>query len=95
MKVIKTSEDGWDCVPQLNNVAKTLSFLDPYLYEIRTCVRSSSVEDMVNGIKDTLEEALEELNEIDTDIEFEYDPNIDDDYAKGGETFGDINIGMF
>ena len=46
-------------------------------------------------MKDTLEEALEELNEIDTDIEFEYDPNIDDDYAKGGETSGDINIGMF
>ena len=37
--LIKTFEDGWDCLPELKEVVKTIEELDHYMYEINNCVR--------------------------------------------------------
>ena len=69
--LIKTFEDGWDCLPELKEVVETIEELDTYKYEINNCVRVTELEQMVSEMKDILEEALNQLEDINTDIEFE------------------------
>lgn len=71
MKTIKTTEDGWECVPELREVSENLDSLRNTLYEIDNCVRESSVEGIVTHLQETLQRALEELEYIDTDVEYE------------------------
>ena len=65
-----TNEDGWDCVPELKEVVKIIEAMDNDIYEIKNCVRKSNIYDMVMGMIDTMEYAIEELKVIDTDIEW-------------------------
>jgi hypothetical protein len=73
-----TDEDGWDCVPELKEAVEIIEAMDNDIYEIKNCVRKSNIYDMVMGMIDTMEYAVEELKGIDTDIEWiEKDPNED------------------
>lgn len=69
--LIKTFEDGWDCLPELKEVVKTINELDTYKYEINNCVRLRKLDHMVSEMKNLLEEALSQLEDINTNIEFE------------------------
>jgi hypothetical protein len=69
--VIKTIEDGWDCVPELKEAVETIEELDTYKYEINNCVRVTELDHMVSEMKNILEEALNQLEDINTDREFE------------------------
>ena len=69
--LIKTFEDGWDCLPELKEVVKTIEELDSYKYEINNCVRVTELAEMVSEMKNILEEALSQLDDINTDREFE------------------------
>jgi uncharacterized coiled-coil DUF342 family protein len=69
--LIKTFEDGWDCLPELKEVVKTIEELDNYKYEINNCVRVTELAEMVSEMKNILEEALSQLDDINTDREFE------------------------
>ena len=71
MRTIKTDTDGWDCVPELKEVADILEGLREEKYEIDNCVRKSSVEGIVTQLKEQLQKALDELEYIDTDVEYE------------------------
>lgn len=71
MKVL-TRHDGWDCVPELKEVVDILDDdLGHHLYEIKNCVRTQSVEDLVIELRQGLQEALNILDTIDTDVEYE------------------------
>lgn len=71
MKVL-TEHDGWDCVPELKEIADILDDdLGHHLYEIKNCVRTQSVEDLVIELRQGLQEALNILDTIDTDVEYE------------------------
>ena len=69
--LIKTFEDGWDCLPELKEVVKTINELDTYKYEINNCVRATELDYMVSDMKNLLKEALSQLEDINTNIEFE------------------------
>jgi len=71
MKVL-TEHDGWDCVPELKEIADILNDdLGHHLYEIQNCVRTQSVGDLVIELRQGLQEALNILDTIDTDVEYE------------------------
>jgi hypothetical protein len=70
MRTIKTNTDGWDCVPELKEVADILEGLREEKYEIDNCVRKTSLNDMVTQLKDQLQKALDELEYIDTGVEY-------------------------
>lgn len=69
--LIKTFEEGWDCLPELKEVVKTINELDTYKYEINNCVRATELDHMVSEMKNLLEEALSQLEDINTNTEFE------------------------
>tara|TARA_R110002060_G_scaffold73113_1_gene81888 strand:- start:13 stop:246 length:234 start_codon:yes stop_codon:yes gene_type:complete len=76
MSEIKTTEDGWDCVPELQEVVSKIEELDHYKYEIKNCVREAELDHMVVEMKEIMEEAIEMLNDIDINREF---ITVDDD----------------
>ena len=75
MKTKKTTEDGWDCVPELKRACTGIDELHHYTYEIKNCVRVTDLEEMIVEMKYLLERAIEELDEVDTNVEWvtEYD----------------------
>lgn len=75
-KVKKTTHDGWECVPELKRAVRALNGMDQDVYEIKHCVRASKLEHLVENMKECLQEALEELDYINVDVEFE---TVDDD----------------
>tara|TARA_R110001592_G_scaffold4556_3_gene25666 strand:- start:6019 stop:6252 length:234 start_codon:yes stop_codon:yes gene_type:complete len=76
MSEIKTTEDGWDCVPELQEVVSKIEELDHYKYEIKNCVREAELDHMVVEMKEMMEEAIEMLDNINVDREF---ITVDDD----------------
>ena len=71
MKTVKTTEDGWDCCPELQVVVEHIESMDEALYEINRCVRTCDLDQMVDQLKTHLIDALEALDEIDTSVEYE------------------------
>ena len=67
--IIKTTADGWDCIPELNEVVYTMEELNDYIYEIKNCQRSSDLEEIVFDMQAIMEQAIEQLQQIDTDVE--------------------------
>lgn len=65
-----TDEDGWDCVPELEEVVEIIEEMDDFVYEIKHCVRNHTLDDMVTRMIDTMREAIEELETIDLDVEW-------------------------
>ena len=70
-KVIKTTEDGWGCVPELKKAVELTLQIDSIAYEIEMCKRATSLEVIVREMKNSLEEAIDVLDEIDVNMEFE------------------------
>tara|TARA_R110000824_G_C14723937_1_gene625461 strand:- start:216 stop:449 length:234 start_codon:yes stop_codon:yes gene_type:complete len=70
MAVEETYEDGWGCVPELLEAVEELEEIDGFKYEIKNCVRVSSLDDMVGEMKEILINVLEKLDEIDTEVEY-------------------------
>jgi hypothetical protein len=67
---MKTYEDGWGCVPELQDAVDCLNDAKSVMDEIEMCVRQSSTEEIVSALKNSLEEALGILEDIDTSIEY-------------------------
>ena len=65
-----TDEDGWACVPELKEAVEIIEAMDNDIYEIKHCVRESNIYDMVKGMIDTMEHAIDELKLIDLDVEW-------------------------
>jgi hypothetical protein len=76
MSIVETIEDGWDCEPKLKEAVEKIEELDHYKYEINRCVRSSELESMVVEMVEIMEDAIEILNGIDVNVEYE---TVDDD----------------
>ena len=70
MSEVKTTEDGWDCVPELTEAVELIGEIETYVYEIKHCVRDHELEHMVVEMQEKLQEAIDKLEEIDTDQEF-------------------------
>ena len=71
MSIIKTTEDGWDCEPKLQQAVNQIEQCDSFIYEIKNCVRSEELDNMVYEMVDFLKEAISTLESIDTDVEYE------------------------
>ena len=71
MRKEETTEDGWDCVPELGNAVTEIEELRQFTYEIKNCVRLTDLGAMVEDMTYLLEQALDELSQIDTDVEYE------------------------
>ena len=70
MAVEETYEDGADCIRELREVVEELEAIDTFKYEIKNCVRSSKLDDMIYEMKEILINVLEKLDEIDTEVEY-------------------------
>ena len=72
MAKIKTMTDGWNCVPQLQAVVNLIEDgTNNYVYEINNCVRESDLRDMVSELRESYAEAINILDTIDVDAEYE------------------------
>lgn len=71
MSIVKTTEDGWDCVPLLTEAVDKIDELESFVYEIKHCVREEELENMVVEMKEMLEDAIMILDKIDIDVEYE------------------------
>ena len=76
---IKTTEDGWDCVPQLKEVADLVDTNKSIIYEINNCVRESDLRDIVSELRDSYAHAIRLLDDIDVDVEYETEWEDDED----------------
>ena len=70
MRVIETELDNWDVVPELEEALRAIDMLDTLIYEIRNNRRETPLEELVESMKEELNDALSILEEIDTDVEF-------------------------
>jgi len=68
---MKTRHDDWGCVPEFKEAVDCIEELKESIYEINECVRSSSTADLKNLMLENLRMAIEILEYIDEDIEFE------------------------
>ena len=71
MDVIKTTEDGWDCVPELEEVVDIYENVGHHIYEIKHCVRSEDLEQMVDELLGMCIDMKHTLEEIDETQEYE------------------------
>ena len=69
--VIKTTEDGWDCVPELKECIAEIENVNSIIYEINNCVRQTDLYTIVEELTNMAYTLTEKLEEIDEDQEFE------------------------
>ena len=74
--VIKTTEDGWDCVPELKEAVEIYENAGHIVYEINNCVRQMELCDMIEELKNMCIDIEQKLDEIDDSLEF---VTVDDD----------------
>jgi hypothetical protein len=67
---IKTTEDGWDCVPELMDAVRCIEEIGHDIYEIKNCKRASDLDGIVSNMIDHLHTAIFILKDIDTDVEY-------------------------
>ena len=67
----KTYEDGWDCVPELKEVVDIYESVGNHIYEIKHCVRSEDLEQMVDELLGMCIDMKQKLEEIDETQEYE------------------------
>lgn len=70
MRVIETELDNWDVVPELEEALQAVDMIDTLIYEIRNSRRETPLKELVESIKEELEDAISILEEIDTDVEY-------------------------
>jgi hypothetical protein len=71
MSIIKTTEDGWGCVPELTEVVEMYENAGHHIYEIKNCVRAEGLEEMIDGLLGMCIDIKQKLEEIDESQEFE------------------------
>ena len=71
MSIIKTTEDGWDCVPELTEVVDMYEEAGHHIYEIKNCVRAQGLEEMIDELLNMCIDMKSKLEEIDESQEFE------------------------
>ena len=71
MSEIKTIEDGWDCVPVLTECLDEIDNINGTIYEIKNCVRTMELYDIVEELKNMAYTINDILENIDEDQEFE------------------------
>tara|TARA_R100000697_G_scaffold88988_1_gene100827 strand:- start:377 stop:622 length:246 start_codon:yes stop_codon:yes gene_type:complete len=67
-RLIETTEDGWECVPHLKAAVQKIDNLKGLIYEIKNCIRDHDLDYIVEEMKQNLENAIECLEQIDTDV---------------------------
>ena len=77
MSIIKTTEDGWDCVPELAEVVEIYENAGHHIYEIKHCVRAEYLMDMIDELLNMCIDMKQKLEEIDESQEFE---TVEDEY---------------
>lgn len=72
MRIINTEHDGWQCLPQMKDLCAAAGAVAEYKYEINNCVRTSSVEEIVNAYRNMISEMQDILDDLDnyTNVEF-------------------------
>ena len=70
MRVIETELDNWDVVPELEEALQAVDMIDTLIYEIRNNRRETPLKELVESIKEELEDAISILEEINTDVEY-------------------------
>lgn len=70
MRVIETELDNWDVVPELEEALQAVDMIDTLVYEIRRSRRDTPLRELVESIKEELEDAISILEEIDLDVEY-------------------------
>lgn len=70
MRVIETELDNWEVVPELEEALQAVDMIDTLIYEIRNNRRETPLKELVESIKEELEDAISILEEIDTDVEY-------------------------
>ena len=70
MRVVETELDNWDIVPELEEALQAVDMIDTLIYEIRNNRRETPLKELVESIKEELEDAISILEEIDTDVEY-------------------------
>ena len=71
MSIIKTTEDGWDCVPELAEVVDIYENVGHHIYEIKNCVRAQGLEEMIDELLGMCIDMKDTLDSIDESQEFE------------------------
>ena len=72
MAIIKTTEDGWDCVPELKDeVVYAYEEAADIIYEINNCVRQTELPELIERLRDMCGSIEMTLDSIDEDQEFE------------------------
>ena len=71
MPIIKTTEDGWDCVPELKEAVEIYENVGHHIYEINNCVREMELCDIIEELKGMCHDMEAKLDEIDDSQEFE------------------------
>ena len=71
MSIIKTTEDGWGCVPELTEVVEMYENAGHHIYEIKNCVREEGLEEMIDELLGMCIDMKQKLEEIDESQEFE------------------------
>ena len=72
MTIIKTTEDGWDCIPELKNeIVYAYEEAADIIYEINNCVRKTELPDLLERLRDMCETIETSLGAIDPSQEFE------------------------
>ena len=70
----KTTEDGWDCAPSLQETARVVDDFGHLFYENKDCVRAMTSEDMLTELRyfvETLDEAVSQAENKLDGVEFE------------------------
>jgi hypothetical protein len=68
---MRTRHDGWGCVPEFQEAVDCIEIISHEIYEIKNCERSSSTANLKESMLNMLRSAIEYLEDIDADIEYE------------------------
>ena len=56
--------DGWDDIPELNEVSSLIGELNSYKYEIDNCVKQTELNDLLHQMKEITRELEENIDGI-------------------------------
>ena len=63
-QIKNTIHDGWECVHQFGQMARTIDTFSETRYEILNCVRESSTEDIIADMEFLAKDILEKCEEL-------------------------------
>ena len=56
--------DGWDDIPELNEVSSLIGELNSYKYEIDNCVKQTELNDLLHQMKEITRQLEESIDGI-------------------------------